>query len=108
MGMRIKRKGSDCEVEGCKDVVRIKGMCGKHGMALRRYGNVLGGKIDRSGICKGCGNVFVLKKSDQEYCSNNKCYRKSPQGRAAAYKAIKDYRARNKEREKICQYERSV
>ena len=95
MGMRIRRKGSDCEVGGCQGVVRIKGLCSKHGMALRRYGNVGGGKIDRLGACKGCGKEFNLIKSDQEYC-DVECYRKSPQGRAAAYKAIKDYRARNK------------
>ena len=97
MGIRIKRKGSDCEVEGCKGVVRIKGLCGKHGMALRRYGNVLGGKINRESICKGCGDSFILKKSNQEYC-NSPCYRKSLQGRAAAYQATKDYRTRNNEK----------
>ena len=97
MGMRIKRKGSDCEVEGCKDVVRIKGMCGKHGMALRRYGNVRGGKIDRIGMCKECGESFRLIKSDQEYCGG-KCYRKSPEGKAVLYAATKAYRARNREK----------
>ena len=72
-------------------------MCGKHGMALRRYGNVLGGKIDRKGVCKGCGGEFRLIKSDQEYC-NQGCYRKSPEGRKAAYEATKAYRLSNKEK----------
>ena len=98
MGFRIRRKGTNCEVVGCDGVVRIKGLCINHGMALRRYGNVLGGKIDRKGICKGCGNEFRLIKSDQEYCSNKECYRKSDEGKAARYAATKAYRTRNKDK----------
>ena len=96
LGKREPQKGLDCIVEGCGESRRSKGLCIKHSMALGRYGNVLGGKIDRYGLCMGCGDKFRLIKSNQEYCVN-KCYRKSPQGRAMAYKATKAYRARNKE-----------
>ena len=72
-------------------------MCTKHDMALRRYGNVLGGKVGRYKTCKGCGNEFEISKTDQEYCSN-KCYKSSPDGRVAAYAATKAYRLRNKEK----------
>ncbi|MCR4293668.1 MAG: hypothetical protein NUV76_12415 [Candidatus Kuenenia sp.] len=95
--MRNEQKGKKCNVKGCDNWCRSKELCPKHGMALRRYGNVLGGKVDREGICRKCGLVFKLKKSGQEYC-DNKCYRKSPQGKAAAYRATKEYRARNKEK----------
>lgn len=95
IGKREPQKGLDCIVEGCDELRRAKGLCPKHTMALRRYGNVLGGKVDRKGICVGCGKEFRLIKSDQEYCSN-KCYRKSPEGKAAAYAATKAYRLRNR------------
>ena len=95
MGNRIRQKGVKCSVEGCDNWCRAKGLCPKHGMARRRYGNVFGGKIDRSGLCKGCGNKFRLIKSDQEYC-NSKCYRSSPAGRRASYEATKAYRLRKR------------
>jgi len=97
LGKRDPQKGLDCIVDGCSELRRSKRLCIKHSMALRRYGNVLGGKIDRWGECKGCGDKFRLIKSDQEYCSGE-CYRKSPQGKAAAYEATKGYRARNKDK----------
>lgn len=97
IGKREPQKGLDCIVKGCKEIRRAKGLCANHAMAMRRYGNVLGGKIDRKGVCKECGEEFRLIKSDQEYCSG-KCYRKSPVGRAAAYEATKAYRIRNREK----------
>lgn len=97
IGKREPQKGLDCIIEGCNELRRAKGLCGKHGMALRRYGNVMGGKIDRKGVCKECGNEFRLIKSGQEYCSVV-CYKKSPEGRKAAYEATKAYRKRNKEK----------
>lgn len=97
MGKRIVYKGSNCKVGGCGGVVRIGGLCSKHGMAFRRYGDVLGGKVGRIAVCIECGNEFRLIKSNQEYCSNV-CYRKSEAGRKAAYEATKAYRLRNKEK----------
>lgn len=97
IGKREPQKGLDCIVTGCNELRRSKGLCYKHIMALRRYGNVLGGKIDRKGVCNECGEEFRLIKSDQGYCSS-KCYKRSPKGRFAAYEATKTYRARNKEK----------
>lgn len=91
------QKGLECVVDGCTELRRSKGLCNKHDMAFRRYGNVGGGKVGRYKMCRGCGGEFEISKSDQEYCSN-KCYRLSPEGRAAAYAATKAYRLRNKER----------
>lgn len=96
IGSRSPQKGLDCIVDGCNGIRRAKGLCHNHMMALRRYGNVFGGKVDRVGVCKGCGNEFKLIKSDQEYCSQE-CYRKSPEGKAIRYAATKAYRARNRE-----------
>lgn len=95
MNKRIKQKGIMCSVEGCDNWCRSKGLCINHSMALRRYGDVRGGKVNREGICKTCGNKFRLIKSDQQYC-NVVCYKKSPEGRMAAYEATKAYRIRNK------------
>ena len=97
MGFRKIQKGKSCSVNGCDNWCRSNDLCNKHNMALRRYGNVLGGKIDRKAICVGCGKEFRLIKIGQEYCSIL-CWRKSPQGRVSAYKATKDYRLRNKEK----------
>lgn len=97
IGSREQQKGLKCMVEGCGELRRAKGLCINHGMALRRYGNVLGGKIDRKGVCKECGVEFRLIKTDQQYC-NQKCYRKSPEGKEVIYAAVKSYRARNKEK----------
>ena len=94
IGSREPQKGLKCTVEGCSELRRAKGLCINHGMALRRYGTVLGGKIDRKGVCKECGVEFILKKTDQQYC-NQKCYRKSPEGKKSAYAATKAYRLRN-------------
>ena len=98
IGSRCPQKGLECTVDGCGELRKSKGLCIKHGMALRRYGNILGGKVDRKGVCKECGKEFRLIKSNQEYCSGSKCYRRSPDGRKAAYEATKAYRARNKEK----------
>lgn len=95
--MRVKQKGVVCSVDGCDNWCRSGGLCAKHGMALRRYGNVLGGKVDRVGVCVGCGKEFNVVRSGQKYCSGF-CYRKSDAGRAAAYEATKAYRIRNKEK----------
>lgn len=97
IGSRMPQKGLDCTVDGCDGIRRTKGLCANHAMSLRRYGNVLGGKLDRVGVCRECGEEFRLIKSNQEYCSNE-CYRKSPEGKAAAYAATKAYRARNREK----------
>ena len=97
IGSRDQQKGLGCTVSGCVELRRFHRLCNKHGMALRRYGNVLGGKIDRVRVCKECGKDFRLVKSDQEYC-RTKCYKKSPVGKAAAYAATKAYRERNKKK----------
>lgn len=97
MGFRKVQKGKPCKVVGCEEWCKSNDLCHKHNMALRRYGNVLGGKVDRVEVCKNCGEEFKLIKSNQEYC-DLECYRKSPQGKAAAYQATRDYRIRNKEK----------
>lgn len=97
LGSRKQQKGLDCSIAGCNGIRKTRDMCTKHDMALRRYGNVLGGKVGRYKTCKGCGNEFEISKTDQEYCSN-KCYKSSPDGRVAAYAATKAYRLRNKEK----------
>ena len=99
MGSIVRRepqKGLECTVDGCGELRRSKGLCLNHGMALRRYGNVLGGKVDRKGVCKNCGGEFRLIKSNQEYCVGKGCYRKSEKGKAARCAANKAYRAREK------------
>lgn len=95
--MRNKQKGAGCSVSGCGNWCRVRGLCSKHYMALMRYGDVRGGKVGRVGLCRVCGNEFRVIKSNQGYC-DIVCYKKSVEGRAAAYAAAKAYRARNKEK----------
>lgn len=97
LGKREAQKGLECVVEGCGSLRRSKGYCIKHLMALRRFGNVLGGKVDREGLCRVCGSKFRLTKRGQGYCGRE-CYRKSAEGRAAAYEATRAYRSRNREK----------
>src|SRR3990167_9736341 len=97
MGKRIRQKGVKCLVEGCDKWCRSKGLCINHSMALRRYGDVRGGKVSREGVCKQCGSRFRLIKSNQEYC-DIRCYHNSEKGREITRKANKDYAMRNKEK----------
>ena len=91
------QKGKSCSIEGCDNWCSGNDLCDKHRMALRRYGNVLGGKIDRKGICLVCGKEFKLIKSNQKHC-NHKCYRQSQKGKDIACRMAKNYRERNKEK----------
>jgi hypothetical protein len=92
--VREKQKGKKCSVDGCVDWCYAHNLCKNHSMALRRYGNVGGAKAGhRKGVCY-CGKEFIIKKSDQVYCSD-KCYRNTPAAKASLYAAVKRYRASN-------------
>lgn len=97
MGIRERQKGIKCRAEGCDGWCRSKGLCPKHGMALMRYGDIAGGKSGtRKGVCGYCKQEMIIVKAGQVY--HRGCYRKSPQGRKAAYEATKAYRNRNREK----------
>ena len=93
--VRLRQKGKKCSVEGCNDWCVSNDLCGKHNMAVRRYGSVHGGKDGhRKGVCY-CGKEFVMVKTDQKYCSS-KCYRNAPEYKKIAYERTKKHRESNK------------
>lgn len=101
MGNRIRQKGIRCTVEGCENDCRAKGLCINHSMALRRYGNVLGGKAgSRKGICTYCQAEMVIIKIGQKY--HHECYKLTDKYKESRNNAMKIYRngLRKKEREK--------
>jgi hypothetical protein len=106
VGMRKVQKGKDCSVEGCDNWCVSNDLCPKHQMALRRYGSVYGAKAGvRRGVCKGCGEDMPIRKAKQEYCTNQ-CYQGSIQYKEKLSLAQQNYRAKNKNRDKI--YARGV